>query len=396
MDQINQMVSKLPEWAQETLTAAMVLLIGWIIAIIARATVSGAINKTGLGKKAKSTGGNIGKSIGKAVYWIVLLFTMITALGYIKKLSGPDGPLYSLNLMMNDIMSYGESAFFAILTLGLGSVFAKVGKEATTSSLEALQADSFATKMGLRQEESRKSVANTVGNIVFGLLLFIFAASAIKILGIPALGELVDKIIDFLPRILVAIVILGISVWIGKFVSNLLREALPALGVDRSLKAISALDGETSAVVPSKIIATIVFAIIVLFGAVGATTAIGIAEWIDIADDLLELIGKVSLGAVIIAIGLFIANFISKIVTETSGDLAGRIIKYLTIILVTFMGLSQMELGNEIVNMAFENFVRAAAVAFGIGGAVAFGLGGREWAAKKLEIWWPSKTTRKK
>ena len=61
------------------------------------------------------------------------------------------------------------------------------------------------------------------------------------------------------------------------------------------------------------------------------------------------------------------------------------------------MGLAQMELGEEIVNTAFQYGLGAAAVAGGIGGAIAFGVGGRAWAAAKLEKWFPNKkqTTRK-
>ena len=60
------------------------------------------------------------------------------------------------------------------------------------------------------------------------------------------------------------------------------------------------------------------------------------------------------------------------------------------------MGLSTMNLGEEIVATAFEYSLGAAAVAGGIGGAIAFGLGGREWAGKKLNEWMPAKTARKK
>ena len=62
-----------------------------------------------------------------------------------------------------------------------------------------------------------------------------------------------------------------------------------------------------------------------------------------------------------------------------------------TLLIVTFMGLSQMGIGDEIVNTAFKSFVWAAAFAAGVGGAIAFGLGGREWAKGKLGTWFPNK-----
>ena len=63
-------------------------------------------------------------------------------------------------------------------------------------------------------------------------------------------------------------------------------------------------------------------------------------------------------------------------------------------VIVTFMGLETMQLGEGIVDTAFRYSVMAAAVAAGVGGAIAFGLGGREWAGKKLQQWLPN--TRKK
>ncbi|NNE58820.1 MAG: mechanosensitive ion channel [Hellea sp.] len=394
---IKQIEDMLPDWAADPVMALGILVAGWLIATLVRGVVAGAINRTGIGKKAKTTGGNIGKSIGKALFWIIILLALLMALGRFEALSGPDGPLSSLNGMMEGILGYGGQVIAAILIMGIGSIFAKVGKEATESSLEAVQADSIVTKMGLRAESSTSSLPKTAGGLVFGILLFLFLASAVKVLEIPALGDIIDTIIKYLPNVLIAMVILGLSVWIGKFVSNLIGDTLPTLGVDDSIKAISSLDGESSStVVPSKIIGSIVFAAIVLFGAIGATEAIGIQQWSDIAYKILEIVGQVSFGAVIIIIGLFIANFVSKIVAQTSGDLAGKIFKYAAIILITFIGLDQMELGNEIVNTAFSHSLSAAAVAAGVGGALAFGLGGREWAAKKLNAWWPNSTTRKK
>ena len=45
------------------------------------------------------------------------------------------------------------------------------------------------------------------------------------------------------------------------------------------------------------------------------------------------------------------------------------------------MGLSRMDIGEDIVTIGFGALVVSLAVA----GSLAFGLGGRDWAAKKLE-----------
>jgi hypothetical protein len=147
------------------------------------------------------------------------------------------------------------------------------------------------------------------------------------------------------------------------------------------------LDGDTPSFVPSNVIANVSFIGIALMGLTAAMKALGIAELTNVFNTLLEVGGRIVLGAVIIGAGLFIANFIAKIVTQTAGDLAGKIVKYASILIFTFMGLRSMELGEEIVDTAFSYGLGAAAFAAGVGGALAFGLGGREWAGRKLKEW---------
>jgi len=165
---------------------------------------------------------------------------------------------------------------------------------------------------------------------------------------------LLGTVLDYIPSILGAAIILAAAVFIGRFVSNLVKSTLPALGVDSSLSTVAALDGDGTRVVPSNIIATVSFVGIVLMGLTAAMKALGIPELTNVFNTLLEVGGRVVLGAIIIGAGLFIANFVSKLVTQTSGDLAGKIIKYATIVIVTFMGLETMQLGEGIVDTAFR------------------------------------------
>lgn len=397
MDQMSQSLGGfLPENLQflvPFIVALITIVIGWVIATIARGLVAGGINRTGLGKQARSTGGNIGKSVGKAVFWVVMLVVLLMALGQFPQLKEPLAPLTG---MMDNILGYGGNIIGAVLLLVIGGVVAKVGKEATQSSLEAAQVDTLVAKAGLSDETSGASLPKSFGGLVFALIMLFFGVAAIDALGIDAISapisSMLDTILNYIPKIFLAAVILGISVFIGRFVSNLARNTLPALGVDNSLSSIADLDGSgTSSFVPSQLIGTVGFAGIVLMGLTAAMSALGVPELTNIFNTLLEIGGRVVLGAVIIGAGLFIANFVARIVEQTSGELAGRIIKYATIVIVTFMGLAQMQLGEGIVDTAFRYSVMAAAVAAGVGGAIAFGLGGREWAGKKLQQWMPNK-----
>ena len=133
-------------------------------------------------------------------------------------------------------------------------------------------------------------------------------------------------------------------------------------------------------------------------GLTAAMNALNIPQLSDTFGTLLSLGGRIVLGAIIIGAGIFIANVVARILSESAGPMAANIIRYVLILLITFMGLREMNIGGDIVNTAFSYGLGAAAVAAGIGGAIAFGMGGRDWAKKKLETWMPHtpKTTRKK
>jgi len=401
MDQISQHLGFLPAWAVGPAIALLTIIIGYFIAKIAGMIVAGAINRTGIGKKAKTTGGNIGKSLSKAVFWVLWLVFILLGLGQFPMISDSLAPIKG---MMNNIFDYLPQLVVGGAVLAIGIMLSKVVKEALSSTLEAAQIDQLASRFGMgdgtSEGGSSASLARSLGGLAAAIVTIIFAVTAIGIWDIPGISEpvsnLLNTILGYIPRVIGAAIILGVFVFIGRFVSNLAQSTLPSLGVDKSLSALGNLDGQTSNVVPSKIISTIAFIGIVLMGLTAAMKALGIPELTNVFNTLLAVGGRVVLGAVIIGAGLFIANFVSKIITQTSGNLAGTIIKYATIIIVTFMGLETMQLGEGIVDTAFSYSVMAAAVAGGVGGAIAFGLGGREWAAKKLQEWMPVKTTRKK
>jgi len=401
MDQISQYLGFLPAWAVGPVIALLTIVIGYFISKIAAAIIAGGINRTGLGRKAKTTGGNIGKSLSKAVFWVLWLIFILMGLSQFPLLSNQLG---FLNGMMENIFSYLPQLAIGGFVLAVGILLSRVVKEALTSTLEAAQVDKLVSRFGITgdaEDGTRStSLSKSAGVLAAAVVTITAAATAIGIWDIPGVSgpvsELLETILGYIPRIIGAAIILAIFIFIGRFVSNLAKSTLPALGVDNSLKTVAALDGDNPSFVPSNVIATVSFVGIALMGLTAAMKALGIPELTNVFNTLLEVGGRVVLGAVIIGAGLFIANFVSKIVTQTSGDLAGKIIKYATMLIVTFMGLETMQLGDAIVNTAFEYSLGAAAVAGGIGGAIAFGLGGREWAGKKLQEWLPAKTTRKK
>jgi len=117
-----------------------------------------------------------------------------------------------------------------------------------------------------------------------------------------------------------------------------------------------------------------------------ASDQLGFTQLSQLLSQFILLSGHILLGLIIFAVGLFVANLVSKAILSSStaqAKLLSLSARLAIIILAGAMGLRQMGLANEIINLAFGLLFGAIAVAV----AIALGLGGREIAAREMEEW---------
>lgn len=389
MDQLNNLLSGLPAAAQGPISAAVILLITWFIAIILRAVIGGAINRTPLGSKAKTTGGNIGKSFGKAVFWLVMLYGLYLALG---RLNMTD-QLRPIEDLFREISNVVPKLIGAGFTMFIGYVVAMVAKNATTATLDAAQVDTLAARTGMSSATgSSGGISKALGSIIFVLIIVPVAIAALGILDINAisepLGNMLSSFLNYIPELIGASIVLAASIFIGRFISNFINQTLPTFGFDRSINEVMMLDdGKGLSVSPSMIAGKIAFVIVLILGLSAAVDILNINSLTNAFGSLQDLGGRVLTAGITIVVGVFLANFISRIIGGATDSKIATLLKYAVIVLSTFMALSQLGIGEEIVQTAFQYILGSAAVA----AAIAFGVGGRDWAGKKLHEMFPSK-----
>jgi hypothetical protein len=270
------------------------------------------------------------------------------------------------------------------LLLFIGLMIAGIVRDIAVTALQALDLDKWASKGGVDNVTGTNAITKTIGTVVYVLIAIPVAIGALDVLNIAAISEpasdMLSMIFDSIPNIIAAALLLGIGYLISKFVVNILKEVLPGLGVDRSLGATGLLPEGSSA---SGVIARVLQVAIILFFAIAATKQLGFPELTAILNEVLALGGRVVFGAVVVGFGFLLANLLAKLMGGETGTTASTIVRWATIVIFTFMGLSYTGVGDLITETAFSAIVVGMAVA----GALAFGLGGREWAAKKLEEW---------
>jgi hypothetical protein len=380
MDFINQFMAG--EGWQKWVAAGIILVVGYFVSMLLRGLVSGAINRTGIGRRAKTTGGNIGKSVGKAVFWIAILYTLFLALSR-AGLGEYFGPVETL---LNDVAGFIPKIIGAGFTFFIGFIVAKVAGNATTSVLEAAQVDNLAARTGVTEATgSSNSLAKGLGTLVFVIIIIPVAIAALGALNLDEISQPLSNMLEgftsYIPALVGASLVLAGAIFIGRFFSNFLSNFLPTVGFDNSINSIMKLDdGQELKTSPSKAAGYVVFLITLVVGISAAVNILGNDSLTNAFGTVQEFGGSLLRAAVLIGIGVFLANFMGRFMGTIMNPKLANFVKYFAITLFVFLGLSSLDPEGQIVPVAFSAFVIAASVA----GAIAFGLGGRDWAKEVL------------
>jgi hypothetical protein len=369
------------EVGEKILLAVVVLIATWLLARAAKWAFAKLVDNVAFFRRATGSGASLGESLGKIVGLLIWLFGLMILLSVLG-LGNVVGPL---NTLLDSVMAFIPRLVAAGLIFFIGLMIARIVRDLVVTALQTVDFDKWANRGGVDTMTGNSAISNTLGTIVYALIVVFVSIFALDVLELETVSRpasnMLQLIFDAIPRIIGAALLLGIGYLISRFVVTLIKEVIGGLGVDHAIGATGLLpDGATA----TDVIARVTQIAIVLFFAIAATRLLGFPELTAILDQVLELGGRVVFGAVVILVGFLIARLLVRMISGTGEEsLAGTIIKYATIFVFTFMGLSFMQVGDEIVRIFFAALMIGGAVA----GALAFGLGGRGWAARKLEEW---------
>ncbi|WP_240518012.1 mechanosensitive ion channel [Brevibacterium aurantiacum] len=416
--------------------AILILIVTWILASIVKWAIGKLVTKIPALQRDGSDGRQIGKSIGQIGSLIIWLLGLIAVL----QLFNLDQVLSPLQGLLDGIFGFLPNIIGAGFIFFIGFVFAKIAKQLVQTALNAVDLTKLTSKFsslgdratGLAESatgtgpqqnninsqqaaygqpqqghpgqqpghpgqqghpgqpqqghpgagnpnaEANAKISSLAGNLVFGIIIIVVSISALQVLGIAAISQPAQQMLELflsaIPAIIAAGILLAIGGVIAKFLGNLLEEVLRGVGTDRAVDSIGIVPEGTSA---SSVITKIVQVAIMIFFAIMATRMLGFPEITNILNEILDLGGSVLFGAAIIAAGFLIAVLIGKFITN---NVASKVLRYSAIALFIAMGLRYMGLADSIINLAFGAVVIGGAAA----AALAFGLGGRDAAAKML------------
>ena len=406
-DVTSQIVYYAEEWGPRLIAAVIILVIGWLIARAVKWGVASLINKTPLARRANQPNhpprdrSTIGAQVGDAAFWVVLLVAVFLAAQPLG-LASATGPLGD---MLNGFAQAVPRIIGAGLILFLGYILASVAKKAVEAVVTASHVERLSSHVGSAPPSDPTALPRAVGGIVFALVIIPVAIAALDTLNIAAISQpataMLRIILDSIPHVIAAGIIITLAYFIGKFASQLVTRLLASTGVDRIVAEMGlsrqGTEAQTSdpaprleatvsppgpaTFTPSKMVGTGVFIAILIFGLMEAFRQLNFTYGSRIMAEVLALFGQVVFGAAIIAASVAMAKLIANAI-EAGGNTGAAFTASLTrvaiIVLGTAIGLRFMGLADDIINLAFGLVLGAIAVAF----ALAFGLGGREPAQR--------------
>ncbi len=366
------------EWSEKIFFAAVILIVTWALAKAAKWAFAKMVDQIAFLRRDTSTGESVGMALGKIVSLLVWLFGLLAVLQQL----GFDSVITPVQGLLTNFIGYVDNIVFAAAIFFIGSMIARIVRDLVETALSTVDFDKWANRGGVEAVTGNSAITKTIGTIVYVLVIIPVAIAALQMLEISAITEpamnLLNMVFKAIPLIVGACLLLGLGYVIARWISGLIRDVLPGLGADRAIDELGILPAGRSA---SGLIATIVTIAIMIFFAIAATNMLGFPQLTNILQTVLAQAGNVVFGAVLIALGVLIANILRNLIADATGPgIASNITYWITTGLFVFIGLKQMQIGGMIVDYAFLALAVGAAVAF----ALAFGLGGRDAAARTL------------
>ncbi|AVP36179.1 mechanosensitive ion channel [Staphylococcus felis] len=295
----------------------------------------------------------------------------------------------SLMDALNSIIGFIPNLISAIILLLVAWIIATIVKKIIVKGLGALGFEEWLQKKGLVDRQKGKSdsegLIKTFGKLAYFLIFLLFLPAVFDALKMESVSNpirsMMQSVLNFAPRILVAVIILVIGLFIAKMLGTLVKNLLQSLNVSRFNHYINFGNDKNSIDLPVAV-GWVITTIIGLFFFVQALNTVNLTVLNKIGAAIIGYLPLVVSAGIILALGLIGGNLLAKFIRKSTGNnTLAEVVKFLLIIVAVFMTLDQLNFAQSIVNVAFLLILGAIAVAF----AIAFGIGGKSFAEKQLQ-----------
>lgn len=266
----NAMQNALGTQLPNILGAIGVLIVGYVLALLARAAVRKLLS---LARINRFIGHSVGRpmdvegGIALGAFWLVLLATLLAVFNTLNldQLSGPFAE------MMSQIMVYLPHLIAGALLLLLAWLAATVVRAIANRALKATRWDDK-----LVEHAGMSPLGDNVGNVLFWLVILLFLPAVLGVFQLDGMldpvRDMVAEVLAMLPNILVAGLIAVAGWLVASILRGLVANLLSATGADR----LGESAGLTDRLELSKLVGIVVFILVFVPALIAALDALRI------------------------------------------------------------------------------------------------------------------------
>jgi hypothetical protein len=307
--------------------AFLVLLVGWLIALVVSAVVRRLLHRTTLDNRLaawiagdeEAEGIQVEHWIGRGVFWLIMIFVLV-AFFQVLGLTIITEPL---NQLLVQIFQYAPRVAGAALLLGAAWVLASMLKYATVRVLKLAKVEERFDRLAGVEEEERVPLARTLGDAVYWLVFLLFLPAVLGALAIQGLLEpvqgMIDSILGFLPNIFAAGLILAVGWFAARIVQRIVANLLVAVGADRLSERVE-LDRVLGKQKLSELVGVVLYVLVLIPVLIAALNALALEAITQPASNMLNLIltalPSIFAAGLLIAIAYVVGRLVSSLVTN--------------------------------------------------------------------------------
>ncbi|HEX7972662.1 MAG TPA: hypothetical protein VF501_10765 [Thiobacillus sp.] len=145
----------------------------------------------------------------------------------------------SLTSFWTQLAGYVPQLLAAMLLLFVGWLLANVARTGVMKLLDVLHFDHLAERTGieafLKQGNLDVSLSRLLAKLAYWIIIFIVIVTVSNSLGLHMVADLFNKIVLYIPNIIVAILVLVFGVLVARFINRLVFAYLNNIGVQGAL-----------------------------------------------------------------------------------------------------------------------------------------------------------------
>ena len=192
---------------------------------------------------------------------------------------------------------------------------------------------------------------------------------------------LINQFVDFVPKLVGALVVLLIGILVAKTTAAIVSRVLKKVGFDKigaRLNDIDFIQQLQTEIKLSEIVAQVLYYFILLVFITATAETLGISAITGMVLSLVNFIPKVVAAAIMLQIGILVADALKKAVITlcqtfkvASGKLLGMIVFFFFLIITIISALGQAGINTELLESSFNLLIGGLIFAFAVGYGIA-------------------------